>query len=255
MPVPTAEGRRIDPRLAGLVAISLVLAAAAGTALVVGLGAAENSATKDEAASLGHRIAAARHSAAGASQAQAHALDRGLAGLRSQLSDLADTQDATNRGLAATKEQIASLRQTVSTLQSTSRAPKSVAGGGAAGPATGAANSARGAAAKPAAAKPAAAAKSTAPSTLKVSETEFKIDPSSPTVDPGEVTVDVANKGKIPHNLAIQGPSGKQQLASNLAPGASGTLQVNLDQPGTYQWYCPIAGHAKLGMKGTITVR
>jgi uncharacterized cupredoxin-like copper-binding protein len=90
---------------------------------------------------------------------------------------------------------------------------------------------------------------------VKVSETEFKIEPTSPTVDPGQVKIDVTNEGKIPHNLTIRGPSGERQLASNLAPGASGTLDVNLDQPGTYQWYCPVPGHAKLGMKGTITVR
>jgi uncharacterized cupredoxin-like copper-binding protein len=90
---------------------------------------------------------------------------------------------------------------------------------------------------------------------VKVSETEFKIEPSSPTVDPGQVKIDVTNEGMIPHNLTIRGPRCERQLASNLAPGASGTLAVNLDQPGTYQWYCPVAGHAKLGMKGTITVR
>jgi plastocyanin len=90
---------------------------------------------------------------------------------------------------------------------------------------------------------------------VKVSETEFKIEPSSSTVDPGQVKIDVTNEGKIPHNLTIRGPSGERQLASNLAPGASGTLDVNLDQPGTYQWYCPVPGHAKLGMKGPITVR
>jgi plastocyanin len=133
--------------------------------------------------------------------------------------------------------------------------PKGGGGAGAGGAATGAANSSSGAAAKPSAADPTAAAAPTALSTVKVSETEFKISPSSPTVDPGQVRIDVTNKGKIPHNLTIQGPSGKQQLASNLAPGASGTLNANLDKPGTYQWYCPIPGHEKLGMKGTITVR
>jgi hypothetical protein len=29
----------------------------------------------------------------------------------------------------------------------------------------------------------------------------------------------------------------------------------SLSRRDTYQWYCPIAGHARLGMKGTITVR
>jgi heme/copper-type cytochrome/quinol oxidase subunit 2 len=37
-------------------------------------------------------------------------------------------------------------------------------------------------------------------------------------------------------------------------PGASATLEADLDKPGTYTWYCPLDGHRGKGMSGSITV-
>jgi uncharacterized cupredoxin-like copper-binding protein len=92
-------------------------------------------------------------------------------------------------------------------------------------------------------------------STIELSETDFKLNPSDPTVQAGEVTVKATNDGQVPHNIEVEGPSGEQELESDLAPGDSGTLTVDLSKPGTYEWYCPVDNHKDMGMEGEITVK
>jgi uncharacterized cupredoxin-like copper-binding protein len=91
--------------------------------------------------------------------------------------------------------------------------------------------------------------------TLKVSETEYKLDPSDPTVKPGTVTFEVSNDGQVVHNLEVEGPSGEAELEQDLQAGQSAELTVDLNQPGKYEWYCPVGNHRELGMEGTITVK
>jgi plastocyanin len=90
--------------------------------------------------------------------------------------------------------------------------------------------------------------------TVKVSATDFKFDPSDPSVAPGEVTFDVTNDGEAPHNLEVEGPSGEAELPEDLQPGDSGSLAVDLGEPGTYKFYCPVGNHEELGMVGEVTV-
>jgi uncharacterized cupredoxin-like copper-binding protein len=92
-------------------------------------------------------------------------------------------------------------------------------------------------------------------SSVNVSETEYKLNPSDPTVKAGQVTLNPTNDGTVTHSLEVEGTSsGDQELQSELQPGQSGTLTVNL-KPGKYEFYCPIDGHKDLGMKGEITVQ
>jgi len=92
-------------------------------------------------------------------------------------------------------------------------------------------------------------------SSVNVSETEYKLNPSDPTVKAGQVTLNATNDGTVTHSLEVEGTSsGDQELQSELQPGQSGTLTVNL-KPGKYEFYCPIDGHKDLGMKGEITVQ
>jgi uncharacterized cupredoxin-like copper-binding protein len=100
----------------------------------------------------------------------------------------------------------------------------------------------------------AAAPKPAAANQVAVSETEYKLTPSTPKVKKGSVTINVANNGKIPHSLEVEGPGGESKLGKNIQPGQSATLKVNLNKNGKYEWYCPVDGHKKLGMKGEITV-
>jgi plastocyanin len=91
--------------------------------------------------------------------------------------------------------------------------------------------------------------------TINLSETDFELDPANPTVNAGQVTIRATNDGQAPHNIEVEGPAGEQELESDLSPGDSGTLTVDLSEPGTYEWYCPVGNHRDLGMEGEITVK
>jgi uncharacterized cupredoxin-like copper-binding protein len=102
--------------------------------------------------------------------------------------------------------------------------------------------------------EPAAQRASGGSQTVEVRETEFKLDPADPKVDKGVVVFEVSNDGKATHSLEVEGPDGDVELEKALQPGQSGTLEVNLNRAGTFQWYCPIDGHRDSGMRGEITV-
>jgi PQQ system protein len=94
-----------------------------------------------------------------------------------------------------------------------------------------------------------------ATATINVSETDFKLNPANPSVSKaGVVEIKVKNDGQTTHSLEVEGPGEEQKLASDLAPGDSGTLKVDLSKPGRYEWYCPIDDHRGMGMKGEIVV-
>jgi uncharacterized cupredoxin-like copper-binding protein len=94
-----------------------------------------------------------------------------------------------------------------------------------------------------------------APETIDVSLTDFKIAPANPKISkPGEVEFRVKNDGGTVHSLEVEGPSGESVLPSNLNPGQTGTLRVDLSKAGKYEWYCPIDDHRKFGMEGEVTV-
>jgi uncharacterized cupredoxin-like copper-binding protein len=84
--------------------------------------------------------------------------------------------------------------------------------------------------------------------TVKVQETEYKITLATHKVRHGVVTFVVANVGKIPHNLTIQG--GKH--TANIAPGKTVKLTVTLKK-GAYTLYCSVPGHRQLGMVTKLT--
>ena len=90
--------------------------------------------------------------------------------------------------------------------------------------------------------------------TVNISETDYELDPSDPAVQPGTVSFKLTNDGRVDHNLEVEGPEGEQELEQDLAPGESGTLTVDLSQPGSYEMYCPVGNHRDLGMEGEITV-
>jgi uncharacterized cupredoxin-like copper-binding protein len=92
-------------------------------------------------------------------------------------------------------------------------------------------------------------------SSVDVSETEYKLNPSDPAVKAGQVTFNVTNDGQVVHNLEVEGPNGEQELNSDLSPGQSGALSVDLSKPGKYEFYCPVDNHKQMGMEGEITVK
>ena len=90
---------------------------------------------------------------------------------------------------------------------------------------------------------------------IEVSLTDFAISPANPRVESGgQVEFRVRNDGETAHDLEVEGPGTETKLASELDPGQSGTLTVDLSEPGSYEWYCPVGNHRENGMEGEITV-
>jgi uncharacterized cupredoxin-like copper-binding protein len=84
---------------------------------------------------------------------------------------------------------------------------------------------------------------------ITVTASEFKFKLSKKTAPVGTVIFTVKNAGKIGHNFKIDGKSTKL-----IAPGKSVKLTVKFTKKGTFTYLCTVAGHAKLGMKGTFGV-
>ena len=87
---------------------------------------------------------------------------------------------------------------------------------------------------------------------LTVTEVEYKLTLSRAHLSAGTTTLVVVDKGKLAHSLSISGPGLKKRLiAGTIKPGTSRTVTVTL-KAGTYTLWCPVPGHAALGMKTTL---
>ncbi|BDG61179.1 cupredoxin domain-containing protein [Caldinitratiruptor microaerophilus] len=81
---------------------------------------------------------------------------------------------------------------------------------------------------------------------------EWKIEPATVRVQAGRrLVLTVRNDGTVPHNFAI--PDLGVRLV-DIAPGGSRTVELNADEPGTYEFFCDIPGHAQLGQRGTLEI-
>src|SRR5690242_12191243 len=90
--------------------------------------------------------------------------------------------------------------------------------------------------------------------TVTIAESEYKLTPSSVNVSAtGTYTFKVMNKGSVAHALEIEG-NGVEQKTAHIQPGSSATLTVDLAKNGKYELYCPIDGHRRQGMEGTLMV-
>lgn len=89
--------------------------------------------------------------------------------------------------------------------------------------------------------------------TITVTEKEYKIGLSTRKAAAGSVRFVIRNTGKLTHQFAIAGPGLKTKKSPMIAPGKTVRLRVTL-KAGKYSIWCPIPGHAALGMKATLTV-
>jgi uncharacterized cupredoxin-like copper-binding protein len=97
-----------------------------------------------------------------------------------------------------------------------------------------------------------AAVAGTTTTRVTVTEVEYKLTLSRTHLSAGKTTLMVVNKGKLAHSLEISGPGLKKRLiAGTIMPGASRSVTVTL-KAGSYSLWCPIDGHANLGMKTTL---
>jgi plastocyanin len=98
-----------------------------------------------------------------------------------------------------------------------------------------------------------AAGASTSLSLAADSGGQLKFDKSSLTAKAGAVSIDFANSSPVPHNVTVESSSGATIGATPTFQGGSKSLSLNL-KPGTYKFFCSVAGHRQAGMEGTITV-
>jgi uncharacterized cupredoxin-like copper-binding protein len=91
--------------------------------------------------------------------------------------------------------------------------------------------------------------------TVKVTEREYHIAISTTTPSAGTITFSIHNAGHITHSFAVSG-GGLKAVArtGSIQPSATRTLTVKLSG-GTVKVWCPIPGHAALGMKATLRVK
>lgn len=80
----------------------------------------------------------------------------------------------------------------------------------------------------------------------------LKFDKTTLTTKPGKVTVVLDNPSSVPHAIEVEG-KGVEEEGETVGKGAVSKVTVDL-KPGEYEYYCPVDGHAKAGMEGTLTV-
>jgi uncharacterized cupredoxin-like copper-binding protein len=91
-------------------------------------------------------------------------------------------------------------------------------------------------------------------SRVVVTEKEYGLTLSPARLAAGKVTFVALDKGKLAHSLEISGPGVKnQRIPGTIRPGGSRSLTVVL-RAGTYTLWCPVPGHAALGMRMTLKV-
>ena len=90
----------------------------------------------------------------------------------------------------------------------------------------------------------------TASSALDISLSEFAIE-GELSAPAGDVTLNIVNGGAIEHNLAVR-ELGLQ--SNNLTSRGVDTLALGELEPGTYELYCSISGHAESGMTAELVI-
>ncbi|HLY94411.1 MAG TPA: cupredoxin domain-containing protein [Gaiellaceae bacterium] len=91
--------------------------------------------------------------------------------------------------------------------------------------------------------------------TIKVTEREYHIALSTTAPAAGTITFKIHNAGHVLHQLDVSGGGLKAiAKAGPIKPGATKSFTVKL-AGGTVNVWCPVPGHAALGMKATLKVK
>jgi uncharacterized cupredoxin-like copper-binding protein len=82
----------------------------------------------------------------------------------------------------------------------------------------------------------------------------LKFNKKTATAKAGTVTLAMKNPGgnSLPHAIAVEG-NGVDKDGKPVTAGGSSAVSAKL-KPGKYTFYCPVDGHRKAGMVGTLTV-
>ena len=94
------------------------------------------------------------------------------------------------------------------------------------------------------------ASPATKPKHLTVKAVDFKFTNVPRTLAAGKYIFTLVNRGQATHDFKLAGKKTKL-----LSPGQRASITVNLKHGKKYVYLCTVAGHAQLGMKGTIKVK
>jgi uncharacterized cupredoxin-like copper-binding protein len=91
---------------------------------------------------------------------------------------------------------------------------------------------------------------------LKASSTKLRFNVKTLRARRGRVTVIMTNpsSGNLPHAVAVEG-KGVDKDGRTVRPGGVSRVTVNLRKTGRYEFYCPVDGHKRAGMKGVLIIR
>jgi plastocyanin len=89
---------------------------------------------------------------------------------------------------------------------------------------------------------------------LAAAEANLEFDTTELSSKPGKVTIDFDNPSSIPHNVEVEGESGKVLGGTETIASSEESTTVALE-PGTYTFFCSVPGHREAGMEGTLTVK
>src|SRR2546425_5961202 len=80
----------------------------------------------------------------------------------------------------------------------------------------------------------------------------LKFNKKKLTAHVGKATIVMANpkSSGLKHGIEVEGKGGEKR-GTNVGPGHTSKVTVTLKK-GTYTFYCPVDGHKKAGMRGTI---
>ena len=98
-------------------------------------------------------------------------------------------------------------------------------------------------------------ARPASPSRLFVSAKEWSLIASRQTLKPGQARIQLYNAGEDAHDLRLRRIGGTRTLAlGETAPGDVTEIRAVL-RSGKWRLWCSLPGHAKAGMRATLTVR
>jgi plastocyanin len=83
---------------------------------------------------------------------------------------------------------------------------------------------------------------------------DFAYDQASASTTAGSVTINFDNPASLSHDVVIEDESGAELGKTDLVSQGNTSVTVDLG-PGTYTYYCDVAGHREGGMEGTLTVK
>lgn len=89
--------------------------------------------------------------------------------------------------------------------------------------------------------------------TLAMEASSFEFRPNNIRAAQGDtVALDITNISDTGHNFTVENPQGRVIQSVDLPPGETVHVEIALEQPGGYDFYCNKPFHPTFGMKGRI---